>query len=100
MQCTDCRAVKRTVWTCPLFASAYLLIASVEQTMAEEEVVSLSESSQGNYDILLLKKTQGFKSVCVGLSQTVWTVKGMVISQPQGRASVTSEFTIGLLYPN
>lgn len=47
-RCAGCRAVKRTDWTCPLFASSHLLIAAVEQSMKEEEkeeeeVVHLSE---------------------------------------------------------
>lgn len=44
-------------WTCPLFASSHLLIASVEQSMKEEEeVVHLSESWQENCDILVLRQ--------------------------------------------
>lgn len=43
-RCAGCRSVKRTGWTCPLFASSHLLIASVEQLMEEKEEDHLSES--------------------------------------------------------
>lgn len=69
-RCAGCRAVKRMDWTCPLFASSHLLIASVEQSMKveeeEEERVHLSESllRQRNYDILVLRQPRFYEGTC------------------------------------
>lgn len=102
-RCAGCWAVKRTDWTCPLFRFfpfVHWLCRAVDRGEGGGGVmvVYLSESWQGNYDILVLKQPR-FWEGAHDLARQLGQGK-MVISQPQGRASMTSEFTTGLLYPN
>ncbi|CAB1434183.1 unnamed protein product [Pleuronectes platessa] len=45
-RCAGCRAVERTDWTCPLFASSHLLIACVEQSMEEKQAEEEEEEEE------------------------------------------------------